>query len=83
MGELVEKMGNMCQCTTGPSGAVSGYLAYGTSMDYMYHAVHVPYPLTIEIFGGGGEGLLKPGGWLNNCIQKTLQCFCVADQQSF
>lgn len=25
------------------------YLAYGTSMDYMYEELHVPYPLTVEV----------------------------------
>ncbi|KAI8467492.1 MAG: hypothetical protein J3K34DRAFT_35836 [Monoraphidium minutum] len=30
---LVSKMGDICGCTTGPAGAVSGYLAYGSSMD--------------------------------------------------
>ena len=25
------------------------YLAYGTSMDYMYKELHVPYPLTVEV----------------------------------
>ena len=25
------------------------YLAYGTSMDYMYERLHIPYPLTFEV----------------------------------
>ena len=33
MDELVTRMGKICDCTTGPAGAVSGYLAFGSSMD--------------------------------------------------
>lgn len=33
MSELVTKLGDICECTTGPAGAVSGYLAFGSSMD--------------------------------------------------
>ena len=25
------------------------YLAYGTSMDYLYQELQVPYPLTVEV----------------------------------
>ena len=43
----------------GPSGAVSNYLAFGTSMDWMYVRQGVKYPLTLEVYGGHGEGKLK------------------------
>ncbi|GAX73946.1 hypothetical protein CEUSTIGMA_g1396.t1 [Chlamydomonas eustigma] len=56
---LVQKMGKICDCMAGPSGAISGYLAYGTSMDYMYARLGVKYPFTIEVYGGGDSGKLK------------------------
>jgi hypothetical protein len=36
MPALMRELGRVCNCKAGPAGAVSGYLAYGTSMDYMY-----------------------------------------------
>ncbi|KAF8060049.1 Carboxypeptidase B [Scenedesmus sp. PABB004] len=59
--DLMAKVGRLCGCRAGPAGAVSGYLAFGSSMDYVYAHHAVPYPLTVEVFGGGGEGLLAPG----------------------
>ena len=38
---LLERLNSNCGCITGPGGAVSGYLAYGTSMDYMYGELKV------------------------------------------
>jgi hypothetical protein len=43
----------------GPSGAVSNYLAFGTSMDWMYVRQGVKYPLTLEVYGGHKEGKLQ------------------------
>lgn len=37
---LIVKLVSQCGCR---------YLAFGTSMDYMYERLHVPYPLTIEV----------------------------------
>jgi len=61
MAALIKQMGDLCGCIAGPAGAVSGYLAFGTSMDYMYSQLHVPYPITIEVYGGGREGKLQQG----------------------
>eukprot|EP00955_Chlamydomonas_euryale_P042746 352421-Chlamydomonas_euryale.AAC.27 len=58
---LMDSVGAVCHCITGPAGAVSGYLAYGTTMDYMYVELGVPYALTIEVYGAGNEGKLKAG----------------------
>lgn len=30
---LVGRVGRLCECVAGPAGAVSGYLAFGSSMD--------------------------------------------------
>jgi hypothetical protein len=32
-------------------------------MDFLYVAKRVPYPLTVEVYGGGGYGKLQPGEW--------------------
>eukprot|EP00882_Tetradesmus_deserticola_P034036 GHRQ01038933.1.p1 GENE.GHRQ01038933.1~~GHRQ01038933.1.p1 ORF type:complete len:160 (+),score=47.11 GHRQ01038933.1:312-791(+) len=61
MPDLVATVGRVCGCKVGPAGAVSGYLAFGSSMDYLYVARRVPYPLTVEVYGGGGVGKLQPG----------------------
>eukprot|EP00879_Flechtneria_rotunda_P014330 GHRR01014970.1.p1 GENE.GHRR01014970.1~~GHRR01014970.1.p1 ORF type:complete len:592 (+),score=216.05 GHRR01014970.1:1670-3445(+) len=61
MPDLVSKIGQLCECKAGPAGAVSGYLAFGSSMDYLYVHKKVPYPLTVEVYGGGGAGKLQPG----------------------
>lgn len=61
MPELVATVGRICDCKVGPAGAVSGYLAFGSSMDFLYAAKRVPYPLTVEVYGGGGFGKLQPG----------------------
>uniref|UniRef100_A0A383WP64 Peptidase M14 domain-containing protein n=1 Tax=Tetradesmus obliquus TaxID=3088 RepID=A0A383WP64_TETOB len=61
MPELVATVGRICNCKVGPAGAVSGYLAFGSSMDFLYVAKRVPYPLTVEVYGGGGFGKLQPG----------------------
>jgi hypothetical protein len=59
--DLVSKVGRLCDCKAGPAGAVSGYLAFGTSMDYLYVHKRVPYPLTVEVYGGGNVGKLAAG----------------------
>lgn len=59
---VLEQMNVWCQCMHGPGGATAGYLAYGTSMDYMYERLHVPYPLTVEVYGPKGLGKLAAGG---------------------
>lgn len=56
-------LADVCGCITGPAGAVSGYLAFGSTMDYMYVELGVPFALTVEVYGGGREGKLKKGGW--------------------
>jgi hypothetical protein len=66
MPDLVATVGRVCNCKVGPAGAVSGYLAFGSSMDFLYVAKRVPYPLTVEVYGGGGYGKLQPGE-LNPC----------------
>jgi hypothetical protein len=50
MPALMRDLGRVCNCKAGPAGAVSGYLAYGTSMDYMYQV-------------GGGAGRGRAGAW--------------------
>lgn len=57
-------IGTMCNCKAGPAGSVSGYLAFGSSMDFAYTQARVPYPLTVEVYGGGDFGKLRPGGWV-------------------
>ncbi|KAL0031813.1 hypothetical protein WJX79_008797 [Trebouxia sp. C0005] len=59
---VLEQLNVWCQCMHGAGGIVAGYLAYGTSMDYMYERLHVPYPLTIEVYGPKGLGKLSTGG---------------------
>ena len=61
LGPLVDRMSGLCDCMAGPAGAVSNYLAFGTSMDYMYVRLGVQYPLTIEVYGGHEEGKLRGG----------------------
>lgn len=36
----------------GPAGAKVGYLCHGTSLDYMYDTLKVPFSFAFEIFGG-------------------------------
>lgn len=62
LGPFVDHLSALCDCMAGPSGAVSNYLAFGTSMDWMYVKQGVKYPMTIEVYGGQGEGKLK-GEW--------------------
>uniref|UniRef100_A0A7S0WFA8 Peptidase M14 domain-containing protein n=1 Tax=Chlamydomonas leiostraca TaxID=1034604 RepID=A0A7S0WFA8_9CHLO len=58
---LVSTMGRLCNCQAGPAGAVSSYLAFGTSMDWFWTQLGTPYPLTLELYGSGSEGKLKAG----------------------
>ena len=53
--DLVYDAGQLCGCQVGPAGAVSGYLAHGTSMDYLYHRLQTAYPITLEIYGPEGR----------------------------
>ena len=39
--QLFESLNTHCGCTRGAGGAASNYLAFGTSMDYMYHDLKV------------------------------------------
>jgi hypothetical protein len=68
-GVLLDRLNEQCECVIGAAGQVSGYLAFGTSMDYLYQELKVPYPLTIEVWGENGEGkrpkktgMLRGGG---------------------
>lgn len=58
---LVSTMGKLCNCQAGPAGAVSSYLAFGTSMDWLWTQLGTPYPLTLELYGSGSEGKLPVG----------------------
>ena len=60
---LVDRLSSLCDCMAGPAGAVSNYLAFGTSMDWMYVRLGVRYPLTVEVYGGRGEGKLRGETW--------------------
>lgn len=40
-----------CRCTFGGGGEIGGYLAYGTSMDYMYAEMGINVSLTFEVYG--------------------------------
>eukprot|EP00884_Botryococcus_braunii_P007354 jgi/Botrbrau1/1661/Bobra.116_2s0005.1 len=60
--EVLEKMNIFCECMNGAAGKVAGYLAFGSSMDYMYVKEHVPYSLTFEVFGPDGLGKIARGG---------------------
>ena len=53
---LLDRLNQHCECVVGAAGQVSGYLAYGTSMDYLYQELKTPYPLTFELWGENGEG---------------------------
>lgn len=67
--QLVAQIGRLCECKAGPAGAVSGYLAFGSSMDYVYMMKKVPYPLTVEVYGGGDIGKLQPGRRAYHSVQ--------------
>eukprot|EP00793_Prasinoderma_coloniale_P000198 PRCOL_00005708-RA len=54
--DVLHAMNRFCRCKAGAAGAVSGYLAFGTSMDYMFTEMRVPYPITVEVFGDHNEG---------------------------
>lgn len=60
--EMLQRTASVCNCQAGPAGAVSDYLAFGTSMDYMYTQLGVPYALTLELYGAGNVGQLAGGG---------------------
>ncbi|KAK9841020.1 hypothetical protein WJX81_006161 [Elliptochloris bilobata] len=59
---VLGKLNTYCQCMHGAAGAVAGYLAYGSSMDYMYTRLQVRYPLTFEVYGPDGLGKTAKGG---------------------
>ncbi|KAK9849119.1 hypothetical protein WJX84_010504 [Apatococcus fuscideae] len=60
--QVLDKLNIFCQCMHGAGGKVAGYLAYGTSMDYLYQELQIPYPITVEVYGPGGTGKLATGG---------------------
>ncbi|KAL3139931.1 hypothetical protein ABBQ38_004221 [Trebouxia sp. C0009 RCD-2024] len=70
---VLEQMNVWCQCMHGVGGAVAGYLAYGTSMDYMYERLHIPYPLTFEVYGPNDLGKLTAGGHPRKLAQQQPQ----------
>eukprot|EP00854_Cymbomonas_tetramitiformis_P004770 gene4770-5832_t len=53
---LLSKMDVHCECENGAAGQVSGYLAFGTSMDYFYQELLTPYPMTVEVYGPDNIG---------------------------
>jgi hypothetical protein len=53
---LLEALNTHCQCTRGAGGSASNYLAFGTSMDWMWEELRVNYSLTFELYGGNMEG---------------------------
>jgi hypothetical protein len=55
---LLKNLNVHCGCTNGAAGQVSGYLAFGTSMDYFYQQLKTPYPITVEVYGPDGTGKL-------------------------
>lgn len=77
---LLDRLNEHCECVSGAAGQVSGYLAYGTSMDYLYSELKVPYPLTIEVWGENGEGkrprnsggMLRGGGTVRRGRRRAL-----------
>jgi hypothetical protein len=73
MEALMARIGGLCRCRAGPGGAASGYLAFGTGMDFMYAQAGVKYSLTMEVFGANQEGMLRPGGV--SCVHLTLLLF--------
>jgi hypothetical protein len=44
--------------------------------DFLYVAKRVPYPLTVEVYGGGGYGKLQPGALQVSQLLSLLQCDC-------
>ncbi|CAL2232927.1 unnamed protein product [Prunus armeniaca] len=56
MKSLLEELNHLhCQrrCMIGSGGGSVGYLAHGTSTDYMFDIVRVPMAFTFEIYGDG------------------------------
>ena len=60
---LLEALNVHCGCTRGPGGAASSYLAFGTSMDWMWQQLGVRYSLTFELYGTNKEGK-RPADWV-------------------
>lgn len=69
---VLEQLNVWAQCMHGAAGSTAGYLAFGTSMDYMYDKLHIPYPLTIEVYGPEGLGKLSAGGHPRHLLQADL-----------
>lgn len=63
MGELMSSLSGQCVCNAGPGGKTATYLAFGTSMDYFFKELKVPYSLTFEVYGRSGDGLKPQHGW--------------------
>jgi hypothetical protein len=49
----------LARLQNGAAGAVSGYLAFGSSMDYFYQELKTPYPITVEVYGSRHAGKLN------------------------
>jgi len=43
----------------GAAGATIGYTASGTTIDYVYEVLNIPYAFTYEIFSGSGNSLVS------------------------
>eukprot|EP00201_Polytomella_parva_P018353 CAMPEP_0175051818 /NCGR_PEP_ID=MMETSP0052_2-20121109/8019_1 /TAXON_ID=51329 ORGANISM="Polytomella parva, Strain SAG 63-3" /NCGR_SAMPLE_ID=MMETSP0052_2 /ASSEMBLY_ACC=CAM_ASM_000194 /LENGTH=370 /DNA_ID=CAMNT_0016316161 /DNA_START=181 /DNA_END=1290 /DNA_ORIENTATION=- len=71
MGRLLGRFVSNCQCQAGPAGAVSDYLAFGTSMDFVHTQLGVPYALTLELYGGGGAGRVSDNSWTDPNNKQT------------
>lgn len=41
-----------CGCPFDGAGKIGGYVVFGSSMDYLYARVGVPFALTFEVYGG-------------------------------
>merc|ERR1719362_2697963 len=48
-----------CQCPYGAAGKEVGYPCPGTSVDWAYDKLKVPYSFAFEIWGGSGESLRR------------------------
>lgn len=58
--DLVEKLlahlsASYAKCNYGVAGRLGGYRVFGSSMDFLYDVVGVPFALTMEVFGSPGD----------------------------
>jgi len=70
--QLLKNLNVHCGCVNGAAGEVSGYLAFGSSMDYFYQELKTPYPITVEVFGPSGTGKL-PHRHARHMLQKSTE----------